>query len=166
MSRFFRRLPLDKPVVRNNYSFQVVAPRAHADPLDPDELSWAGTMKGDEDAALSKPGFLRGASDDGTISVNTEVDGDVDDVGDVDPACVRLRVERQTLRRLPRSGAIVFTIRVYLTTLEQLVQEPDVPGRLASAIRSWPEDVARYVLRWPLAPAFSPVKFVLTVGSC
>ena len=61
----------------------------------------------------------------------------------VDPARVRMRVERQTLRRLPRTGAILFTIRVYLTPLEQLVREPDVPGRMASAIRSWPEDVAK-----------------------
>ena len=70
----------------------------------------------------------------------------------LDPACVRMRVERQTLRRLPRTGAIVFTIRVYLTRLEDLVAEPGVPGRLASAIRSWPEDVARCVFCFILGP--------------
>lgn len=46
---------------------------------------------------------------------------------------MRLRVERQTLRRLPRSGAVVFTIRVYLTPLEELGNGE--AGRLAAAIR-------------------------------
>ena len=50
MTRFFRRMPLDKPVVRTNYSFQRVARPEAADPRDPHELAWARTMKGDEDA--------------------------------------------------------------------------------------------------------------------
>ncbi|CAF1196073.1 unnamed protein product [Rotaria sp. Silwood1] len=57
---------------------------------------------------------------------------------------MHLRSERQTLRRLPRSGAILFTIRPYFIPIIEIAEEPDVPGRLASAIRSWPEDVARY----------------------
>ncbi|KAE8375185.1 Alg9-like mannosyltransferase family-domain-containing protein [Aspergillus bertholletiae] len=54
------------------------------------------------------------------------------------------RSERQSLRRLPRSGAVVFTIRTYFEPVTEVVKEPYVPGRLASAIRSWGEDVARY----------------------
>ncbi|KAH9970822.1 hypothetical protein BGW80DRAFT_1446720 [Lactifluus volemus] len=50
------------------------------------------------------------------------------------PERMRLRVEHQTLRRLPRSGAIVFTIRVYMTPLEEL--EPGEAGRLAAAVRA------------------------------
>ncbi|KAI0299698.1 hypothetical protein B0F90DRAFT_583172 [Multifurca ochricompacta] len=53
------------------------------------------------------------------------------------PERMRLRVERQTLRRLPRSGAIVFTIRVYLTPLAEL--GPGAAGRLAGAIRGMKE---------------------------
>ena len=49
------------------------------------------------------------------------------------PERMRLRVEHQTLRRLPRSGAIVFTIRVYLTALAELRRSE--AGRLAAAIR-------------------------------
>lgn len=148
MSRFLRRMPVDKPVVRNNYSFQVVAPPETADPLDPDELAWSRTMKGDEDAAEGVSGFRRAevpgtdvdSSEGGNFSAACS---DLANASEpVDPSLVRLRVERQTLRRLPKTGAIVFTIRVYLTPLEELVNEPDVPGRLASAIRSWPEDVA------------------------
>ncbi|KAI9847638.1 MAG: mannosyltransferase [Sclerophora amabilis] len=54
------------------------------------------------------------------------------------------RTERQSLRRLPRSGGVVFTIRTYFHPITEIAQEPYVPGRLASAIRSWGDDVARY----------------------
>ena len=54
------------------------------------------------------------------------------------------RSERQTLRRLPRSGGVVFTIRTYFLPIIEIVQEKGVPGRLASAVRSWGEDVSRY----------------------
>lgn len=54
------------------------------------------------------------------------------------------RSERQSLRRLPRSGAVVFTIRTYFEPVVGIAREPYVPGRLASAVRSWGDDVARY----------------------
>ena len=54
------------------------------------------------------------------------------------------RSERQTLRRLPRSGGVVFTIRTYFHPVTEIVEEEYVPGRLASAVRSWGEDVSRY----------------------
>jgi hypothetical protein len=60
------------------------------------------------------------------------------------PERMRLRVERQTLRRLPRSGAIVFMIRVYLTPFAEL--GPGEAGRLAAAIRGVKEQEA--VHRW------------------
>ena len=64
----------------------------------------------------------------------------------VDPPIekIHFRSERQTLRRLPRSGAILFTIRPYFIPITEIAKEPGVPGRLASAIRSWPDDVSRY----------------------
>lgn len=54
------------------------------------------------------------------------------------------RSERQSLRRLPNSGAVVFTIRTYFEPVTEIVKEPFVPGRLASAVRSWGDDVSRY----------------------
>lgn len=54
------------------------------------------------------------------------------------------RSERQSLRRLPKSGGVVFTIRTYFEPITEIVKEPFVPGRLASAIRSWGDDVSRY----------------------
>ncbi|TVY15269.1 hypothetical protein LARI1_G007958 [Lachnellula arida] len=54
------------------------------------------------------------------------------------------RSERQSLRRLPRSGGVVFTIRTYFHPITEIAEEPYVPGRLASAIRSWGDDVSKY----------------------
>lgn len=57
---------------------------------------------------------------------------------------IHLRTERQTLRRLPRSGAILFTLHPYVTPIVEIAKEPGVAGRLASAIRSWTEDADEY----------------------
>ena len=54
------------------------------------------------------------------------------------------RSERQSLRRLPRSGGVVFTIRTYFHPITEIAEEPYVPGRLASAIRSFTDPVAVY----------------------
>jgi alpha-1,2-mannosyltransferase len=45
---------------------------------------------------------------------------------------------------LPRSGGVAFTIRTYFHPITEIAEEPYVPGRLASAIRSWGSDVSRY----------------------
>ncbi|GME27370.1 Alpha-mannosyltransferase [Neofusicoccum parvum] len=54
------------------------------------------------------------------------------------------RSERQSLRRLPRSGGVVFTIRTYFHPITEICNEPYVPGRLASAVRSWNGEVSSY----------------------
>lgn len=55
------------------------------------------------------------------------------------------RQERQVLRRLPRSGAIVWMVHTYIEPLVNVTQEAGVPGRLASQVRSWDEKMAAYV---------------------
>lgn len=47
---------------------------------------------------------------------------------------LQLRVERQTLRRLPRTGAALFTIRVWLAPLGELAEDP---AALAAFARAW-----------------------------
>jgi hypothetical protein len=47
-----------------------------------------------------------------------------------------LRSERQTLRRLPRTGAILFTIRVQTVPLSVLAHRPDRARDLAAWLRS------------------------------
>ncbi|HEY0438049.1 MAG TPA: heme-dependent oxidative N-demethylase subunit alpha family protein, partial [Phenylobacterium sp.] len=57
---------------------------------------------------------------------------------------LHLRVERQTLRRLPQTGAALFTIRVWLAPLESL---GDDPARLGAFARAWaaaPADFRAY----------------------
>lgn len=54
------------------------------------------------------------------------------------------RSERQSLARLPRTGAVAFTIRVYLHRLESLARVPGALPALFSAIDSAPPALARY----------------------
>ena len=61
---------------------------------------------------------------------------------------VHLRVERQTLRRLPKSDTILFTIKTYLRPVQDVCQnEPDTAKRLAGAVRNWPAEMRRYKVR-------------------
>jgi dimethylamine monooxygenase subunit A len=57
---------------------------------------------------------------------------------------VRLRLELETLRRLPRHGAVLFTIRTVMTPLRWFASDPAEAGRLARALRAIPDDVAAY----------------------
>ena len=55
-----------------------------------------------------------------------------------------LRVELQTLHRLPRSNAIAFPIRCYLIRFDDLVTVPKWGRRLHRVLRDIPEDLATY----------------------
>lgn len=61
-----------------------------------------------------------------------------------DPTKLMFRSERQSLRRLPRSGGILFTIRTYFMPVKQIVDEPYVPRRLLNGIKAWNPTVAGY----------------------
>ena len=56
-----------------------------------------------------------------------------------------LRVERQTLRRLPKSNTILFTIKTYMKKIVDACENnPEVAKRLAGALRNWPPEMLRY----------------------
>lgn len=55
-----------------------------------------------------------------------------------------LRVERQTLRRLPASGAVVFTIRTYVDRLQDVITDHAAARNLAATIQSMPEETLEY----------------------
>lgn len=55
-----------------------------------------------------------------------------------------IRMERQTLRRLPRTQDVLFTIRVYVRPLQELRSHPERAATLASALRNMPEPTRRY----------------------
>jgi hypothetical protein len=60
----------------------------------------------------------------------------------LNPRWILIRRERQTFRRLPKSGAIVFTVK---TSIQKLTDVPESERRgLVEEIKSWPEDVANY----------------------
>ena len=60
------------------------------------------------------------------------------------------RVERQTLRRLPQTDGIVFTIRIYLHPIEQLCTNPKFLSSLTTMINGLPTDERSYkgLHRW------------------
>ncbi|HWK46648.1 MAG TPA: DUF3445 domain-containing protein [Stellaceae bacterium] len=55
-----------------------------------------------------------------------------------------LRVERQTLRRLPETGAVLFTIKLYVRPIAGIAAAPELASRLAGAVRALPPDMQRY----------------------
>jgi hypothetical protein len=55
-----------------------------------------------------------------------------------------LRVERQTLRRLPQSGAILFGIRVHSYQLARAINTRADAERLAEAVRALPDATVHY----------------------
>jgi hypothetical protein len=55
-----------------------------------------------------------------------------------------LRVERQTLRLLERSGAVLFGIRTHLYPVGLLAGDPRVAADLAAALRGLPAEMALY----------------------
>lgn len=58
------------------------------------------------------------------------------------PQDIVIRRERQTFRRLPRTGALVFGVKTVLTSLDELpMQELQ---NLAKEIKSWPDYVGEY----------------------
>ncbi|MDR3535598.1 MAG: DUF3445 domain-containing protein [Acetobacteraceae bacterium] len=55
-----------------------------------------------------------------------------------------LRVERQTLRRLPASDAVLFGIRVHRYPLGEIAARLAIAVRLAEAVRALPDAIAHY----------------------
>ncbi|KAG5421841.1 hypothetical protein I9W82_000934 [Candida metapsilosis] len=114
MNKFFRRLTVETPVVRNNYFIQT-----------DNHLDWSSSI-GSED-------------DDDEVNVGWNTAPDATDVNNL-----FFRSERQSLRRLPKTGAVAFTVRTYFIPIVELCKEPHVPRRLLNGITSWDEDVNEY----------------------
>jgi hypothetical protein len=57
---------------------------------------------------------------------------------------MHLRVELQSLWRLPRSNAILFVIRCYLISLDELVTVPKWARRLPRVLKSLPPEIIDY----------------------
>ncbi|GAA5851708.1 hypothetical protein JCM8547_001180 [Rhodosporidiobolus lusitaniae] len=123
MNKFFHNLKEDKLVERNNYFFQV-----------DNGLDWSLKTNGSEhvfdgETKLPNPEWVAESKEPVVFSSPA-----------TDISEIYFRTERQIMRRLPRSKAILFIVRTFLIPVTELAEEPGVPGRLASAIRSWPLD--------------------------
>lgn len=62
---------------------------------------------------------------------------DLDQPAAFDPDASWLRSERQTLRRLPDTGAVLFTIKVQLAPVAAMRVWPSVAGRMLDAMADW-----------------------------
>jgi dimethylamine monooxygenase subunit A len=70
-----------------------------------------------------------------------------------------LRLERQTLSRLPRTGCILFTIHTYQAPLDTVIESAEVARRIAGVVRTMPEEMQRYK---GIAPFLDPLLAYLT----
>jgi heme-dependent oxidative N-demethylase alpha subunit-like protein len=66
---------------------------------------------------------------------------------------LHLRVERQTLARLPRTAAVLFGIRVHSYPLASAITQPASAVRLAEAVRALPEATVHYKSLKAFGPA-------------
>lgn len=73
-----------------------------------------------------------------------------------------LRLERQTLTRMPRTGAILFTIHTYRAPVASEVEDPARRQRLARVLRTVPPDTAAYKR---LTPVREPLLAFLEQGA-
>ena len=71
-----------------------------------------------------------------------------------DPGDLWIRIERETLRRLPRSGGVLFTIRGFQQPLRDYVRRGrHVATNLHRLVSRLPDDVARYKSIYPYRDA-------------
>lgn len=115
MNRFFNRLPVGQFVTRNNFSVQT-------------HDLW---FVYDRNKGYNRPkDFVVIPKEEEELDFEKEV---------------FYRSERQVLTRLPKSGAVVFSIRTYLIPMSEMRKEgQEVTNRLAGAIEKLPDDIRQY----------------------
>jgi hypothetical protein len=94
-----------------------------------------------------------GIADDPTLFQPIGRDADIAITPATAGSALYLRVERQTLRRLPQSDAVLFTIRTEITPLDRVVATREDAIDLAGAIRDMSPAMLRYKHLTAVAPA-------------
>lgn len=69
-------------------------------------------------------------------------------VPDLPLSRIHLRVDWQTLRRLPLSGAVVFNFKALFTPIEEFRTEPCVPKLVAKVLREAKREIMTYKGTW------------------
>jgi hypothetical protein len=109
--------------------------------LKPGRLAERANWSVLDDAALFQPvRRWRGADDPPVTS---------DNAGET----LVLRTERQTLSALPERDTVLFTIRVQVSRLAEVLAYPGVAARLAEAVRSLPPEIETYKRLTPFRAA-------------
>lgn len=67
---------------------------------------------------------------------------------DLELSRCHLRVDWQTLRRLPLSGAVVFNFKALFTPVEEFRDEPYVPGLLLKVLNEGKKELMDYKNAW------------------
>ncbi|KPM42696.1 hypothetical protein AK830_g3896 [Neonectria ditissima] len=125
LDRFLAKLKVESPIHRNTTGISI-----H------DDFHWPTLTMGPEDdwdPQLRGPGV-------GTASHGVwQPPGPIADISQL-----WFRQERQVLRRLPKSGAVVWMVHTYIEPIAEVAIEPGVPGRMASLVRSWGPELAEH----------------------
>ena len=61
---------------------------------------------------------------------------------------IHLRVDWQTLRRLPLSGAIIFNFKALFTPIEEFRDEPYIPALVAKVLKDGKKSIMEYKSTW------------------
>lgn len=161
MDRFFTKMQPGgtRLAERNNYFFQILTKsdslykvfKLRDGTLVPDILGEEGEEKKRDEILDDRTELTWGVSTNGPEEhYDAEVKGpkegiEMKELQPInDPSNLVMRTERQTLRKMPKSKAILFTIHTHMVPLTVMAEEPGVPGRLAAAMRNWPEGVNWY----------------------
>jgi hypothetical protein len=67
---------------------------------------------------------------------------------DLDKSRCHLRVDWQTLRRLPLSGAVVFNFKALFTCIEDFRDEPYVPALILKVLKEGKPSLMKYKNTW------------------
>jgi hypothetical protein len=139
MDRFFASLPFGKVVKRSNWSISMDGVRFMLDGTHLDITGDSGSRSLDRGAAIKTaesnkklkevkmaPGHYKPTPE--------EMEGWKKEAADVDGDKAFLRVERQTLHRLEKTGAIVFGFKTYMDPLSQIRADGQGPA-LAATLR-------------------------------
>ncbi|WP_082859315.1 DUF3445 domain-containing protein [Microbulbifer sp. Q7] len=141
VSRFFDHLLPEFPVWRGNWSVVDSAELLHRGESSETGSSETGSSEADSSEADSSEtdSSEAGSSEADSSEVDSsEADNDNTERG------LFLRVERQSLRRLPQTGAVVFSIRVMINPLEDLLGMAGVLRQLQAAVASMSPQESRY----------------------
>ena len=108
--------------------------------------------------AALKPGRILarvnwGIADDPTLFQPVSRNADAAITAENAATALYLRVERQTLRRLPQSEAVLFTIRTEITPLDRVIATRDDAIDLAGAVRDMSPEMLRYKHLTAVLPA-------------